>query len=426
MPFSNLVSTVSTPFENFKSTKAQKILNLYNDKLAAPFFEEVDMIKNQLIERKGTALSVSPDYWFKISTDKINELYDIEKQYSNYLGEVAAELKQVAMLSFLFNTCVISLFLLLTGFFLYLMLKYLDSSVQDLKKTMGEIIEGKLDARASLNSGDEFGEIASKFNTMIEILKSNKEKQDSAQSKLEKNALTLSKSLMALRKNAIGLDLDISHLFDFSEKLYDNFTNVNAATEEMISRIEEIYDSTYKVTDQARYAVTNADESKKVIEHLRAKSDEVDDILQVVSSIANQSKILALNATIEAVSAGDAGKGFVVVANEVKSLAKETQEATNVINRKIHDIQDSIKMALSALSTTTHSIELVNSAIVNTSEAIKEQSTFASRIGENMKQSYGEVDSMRQNVKNIQELVKDNSDQACEIDRINSKLSNLI
>jgi methyl-accepting chemotaxis protein len=84
----------------------------------------------------------------------------------------------------------------------------------------------------------------------------------------------------------------------------------------------------------ARATMAKAQESNAIVTKLGISSQEIGDVVKVISSIAQQTNLLALNATIEAARAGEAGKGFAVVANEVKELAKQTAKATGDITNR--------------------------------------------------------------------------------------------
>ncbi|KMP12381.1 hypothetical protein UR09_01205 [Candidatus Nitromaritima sp. SCGC AAA799-A02] len=97
--------------------------------------------------------------------------------------------------------------------------------------------------------------------------------------------------------------------------------------------------------------------TKKSIEQLGSRADEIGETLKIIQSVAKQTNLLALNATIEAARAGEAGKGFAVVANEVKELARQSEKAAEEIAGRIKAIQDETHNAQEAV---TSAIEKLN------------------------------------------------------------------
>lgn len=114
--------------------------------------------------------------------------------------------------------------------------------------------------------------------------------------------------------------------------------SVSAATEELSSSVSEIASNTAAAAAQAQEGRTAANEATASVEALETSGEEIEKVVRLIESIADQTKLLALNATIEATRAGEAGRGFGVVATEVGSLAKQTMEATAKIATSVETI----------------------------------------------------------------------------------------
>ena len=176
---------------------------------------------------------------------------------------------------------------------------------------------------------------------------------------------------------------------------------VAANIEEMIASIKEISRSTSESSQMAKTTLLKAQESNATITKLGISSQEVGDVIKVISSIAQQTNLLALNATIEAARAGEAGRGFAVVANEVKELAKQTAKATDDITHKIGAIQNDTKSAVEAISGISQAVEKLNGISGIIAAAVEEQTATTNEISRVVVQAKKGVEHIAETVKDV-------------------------
>jgi len=164
------------------------------------------------------------------------------------------------------------------------------------------------------------------------------------------------------------------------EKASGGATSVSAAAEELSGSIAEIARQTGTANAAVRDAVKGGLEAGEEVASLETAAARIGDIVGLINDIAEQTNLLALNATIEAARAGEAGKGFAVVASEVKTLAAQTAKATGEISGQIQAVQSRTRAtseALKAIMATMTQVEEFSSAI---GAAIEEQTAVTGDI----------------------------------------------
>jgi methyl-accepting chemotaxis protein len=186
-----------------------------------------------------------------------------------------------------------------------------------------------------------------------------------------------------------------------SEEVAKGVQTVAVNIEEMVASIKEIARNTTESANMSKSTLNMAQSSNQLIEKLGTSSQEIGDVIKVISSIAQQTNLLALNATIEAARAGEAGKGFAVVATEVKELAKQTAKATNEITQKIGAIQGDTKNAVDSIGQIASSVEKLTGISGVIAAAVEEQTATANEIARVVVEAKKGVDSIASTVKTV-------------------------
>jgi len=232
-----------------------------------------------------------------------------------------------------------------------------------------------------------------------------------------------------LQTSSTDLNSAVSQVTENSKQQSDSSSTVAATVEQMAVSIDEIAQNATSardlvskaeaLSDEGRSVVQSAaeemhniagmvSESSRVIEALGAQSDQISSIINVIKDIADQTNLLALNAAIEAARAGEQGRGFAVVADEVRKLAERTGQSTEEIFRMVGRIQAGTSEAVSSMKAVTARVEtgvkLAKDA-AQSIENIKDSSQGISRV-------VGEITSALQEQRNA------NNDIARSIENI--------
>jgi len=209
-----------------------------------------------------------------------------------------------------------------------------------------------------VHSKDELGDLTTAINKMSGSLK--RMIMAITENSLHVSAASeeLSSTSQQITANSEETSAQAKVVSSATVQVSQNLQTVATGAEEMGASIKEIAKNASEAAKIATSAVRVAETTTATVSKLGESSNEIGQVIKVITSIAQQTNLLALNATIEAARAGEAGKGFAVVANEVKELAKETAKATEDISRKIEAIQTDTKAAVEAIASISEVIKL--------------------------------------------------------------------
>lgn len=154
-----------------------------------------------------------------------------------------------------------------------------------------------------------------------------------------------------------------------------NVHSVAVSAEQFGASLNEVAMSASQAASVGDEAVTVAQGANATVARLGQTSSEIEDVLQLINTIAHQTHLLALNATIEASRAGESGRGFAVVANEVKELSRQTAAATKRVAERIAAIQTEARGAADAIGTFTEIVFQINCFQTTIASAVEEQTS---------------------------------------------------
>ncbi len=249
------------------------------------------------------------------------------------------------------------------------------NSILDVVSSLKDISEGDgdLTVRLTSNSQDEIGDLVGSFNLFIEKLQSTITKvvnialplSDMANS-VSQNAEKTNAITMSQQEEAQSTKLAVDNLNHNVQSVAENAALAAEAavqTSKVSVQGEAVVKETVETIHQLARTV---EESAEVIDHLDNDANQIGVILDVIKGIAEQTNLLALNAAIEAARAGEQGRGFAVVADEVRTLASRTQDSTIEIQSTIEKLQVAARKAVSAMS---NGRELADSSVTQVSKA---------------------------------------------------------
>ena len=242
-------------------------------------------------------------------------------------------------------------------------------------KAKAEAAEREMQSKSASDARSaELHRFADNFENVVGVIVTS---VSSSASQLESSATTLTRTVEAAQ--------DLSgKVASASEEASSNVQSVAAATEELSASVNEIGRQVQESSQIASAAVKQAEATDMRIAKLSRAAQDIGDVVKLITAIAEQTNLLALNATIEAARAGEAGRGFAVVASEVKSLASQTAKATDEISSHITGMQAATQESVLAIKEIGETIGQISRIAGNIAAAIEQQGNATGEIARNV------------------------------------------
>ncbi|EKO3707889.1 methyl-accepting chemotaxis protein [Vibrio metschnikovii] len=297
--------------------------------------------------------------------------------------------------------------------------------------------EGDLTARLKVESQDEIGEVAKAFNAFMDklhpMIKQLRESAQQVQLAAGELDIQTTQSNQKMNSHCLETDKVVTAVTEMSATAREVANNTNETSQAIESANGQIRDAQHEVNSAIEgisELVREVNLTSDAIQDLSQRTDKITQVLNVIGEIAGQTNLLALNAAIEAARAGEQGRGFAVVADEVRSLASRTQNSTQEISEMLQSLHQGVSKAVESMNTsqkrgekTAEESMHIKQSLAGISQAVGLIQDMGIQTASAAEQQSAVAEDINQNLVAIQHIVNQLSDNLQHSESISSRLA---
>ena len=354
---------------------------------------ELETIKNNVKEYQTIAVPLveamlSDEADFSLLEGKIKAKANLFEVTNNALTDYQETISQEFKVtigkavssgeSALYSTSAISaIFLVVLALFITYIASAISSTANQLSSSLKELSdgEGELSKRILVNSRDELGSTAFNFNNFMDKLSGIVRNVMSVSNPLLETANDLDTNSKQVRNVTNQLGIKAREAKEAMDEITQSISEISASASAASVAMQDTEDRTNKGLEIVNTTISNSKDlnsqiinAAELVGLLAKDTENVAKILDVISSIAEQTNLLALNAAIEAARAGEQGRGFAVVADEVRALASKTGDATTEIRNVLNRLEEAAVSTVGAMESATDQAKMSEDCAVETGD----------------------------------------------------------
>jgi len=385
--------------------------------------------KDRAMLENGETLSafanriVNDDVYLKEKAEiarPINKFFELSQ--TRLQNRLAADMERVHLMNVILTVILVAMIVCIIFAYTYIERK-ICTPIAILSSAIAKDTSGRFSIK-SIHIGikNDLGQLGDNINSVMEQMRSFVRKADKTTTSLAASSEELTATTDQSATVAHELASRINHVAEHSARQCDETAKSIQTLSDMIENLGKVRNSVSNIVEHAKNITSESTEgttivqdamdkinslentinnSARIIESLGQRSTEIGEIVTTISSIASQTNLLALNAAIEAARAGEQGKGFAVVADEVRKLAEQSKDATENIANLISVIQSDTLTAVEAVKNGTKEVKLSSEGVHSAGEMFLHISSSVKNITQTIIATNDDVQTLADNSKGI-------------------------